>query len=491
MRQCARLLLPYLILPVLATSATLQAKLNALLANPRVSRATWGLQVVDLSKGRVVYERNPARFLAPASNTKLFSTALALARLGPDHRFHTVVRAASSLDPSGTLACDLELIGGGDPSLSGRVIPYDTSATDGDPIAAIESLADEIAERGVRRIEGNIVGDDTAYFWEPYPEGWTIDDGIWHYGAPVSALVINDNSIKLTLTPGDQPGDPVGIELSPPSDHFVIHNHVGTVASGPRDIKIDRVPNSRELHLWGTLPARDRVFMQLLSAGDPAVFAAEMLYEALLRRGITILGRPVARHRRLYEPAPVLGGVELARRTSPPLGELLKVINKVSQNQHAEILLREVARAKVGTGSTKAGLEEMDAFLKEVGVTTDEYRFADGSGLSRQNRLTPSALVKLLVYMDRSPHRELWIDSLPVGGLDGTLQLRFQQSAAARAAGQRVRAKTGSLGHARSLSGYATSKTRGRLAFAIMVNNFPDASEIRDVVDRIGVLLTQ
>jgi D-alanyl-D-alanine carboxypeptidase/D-alanyl-D-alanine-endopeptidase (penicillin-binding protein 4) len=491
MRQCARLLFPFLILPVLASSATLQARLNALLANPRLSGATWGLQVADLSTGRVVYQRNPARFLTPASNTKLFSTALALTRLGPDYRFQTVVRAASAIDPSGVLPCDLELIGGGDPSLSGRVLPYEPGAANGDPLAAIESLADEIAERGVRRIAGNIVGDDTAYFWEPYPDGWTIDDAIWDYGTPVSALVVNDNSITLKLTPGHQPGDPAGVELSPPGEHFVIQNRVETVASGPRDIKIDLLPNSRELHLWGTLPLADRVFTQSLSAGDPALFAAEVFYEALVRRGITILGRTVARHRRLYEPPPVLGGVELARRTSPPLRELLKVINKDSQNQHAEILLREVALVKVGTGSTKTGLEEMDAFLKEAGVTADEYRFSDGSGLSRQNRLTPSALVKLLVYMDRTPHRDVWIDSLPVGGFDGTLRLRFQQNAAARSAARRLQAKTGSLGHARSLSGYATSKTRGRLAFAIMVNNFRDASEIRDVVDRIGVLLTQ
>jgi D-alanyl-D-alanine carboxypeptidase/D-alanyl-D-alanine-endopeptidase (penicillin-binding protein 4) len=412
-------------------------------------------------------------------------------RLGPDHRFHTTVRSASALDASGSLPSDLELIGGGDPSLSGRVIPYDRRAADGNPLAAIESLADELIERGVRRIEGNVVGDDTAYFWEPYPVGWTIEDAIWYYGAPVSALVVNDASITLKLTPGSRPGEPVGVELVPPTDLFVIHNRVETVASGPRDIKIDRLPNSRELHVWGTLPVGDRALTQALSADDPALFAAEMLYEALLRRGITILGKPVARHRRLYEPARAIGGIELARRTSPPLSELLKVINKVSQNQHAEILLREVARVKVGTGSTKAGLEELDAFLKEIGITTDEYHFVDGSGLSRQDKLTPFALVKLLVHMDRTQHREHWIDSLPIGGFDGTLKLRFQQSAAARAAGQRILAKTGSLGHARSLSGYAASRTRGRLAFAVMVNNFSDASEIREIVDKIGVLLTQ
>jgi D-alanyl-D-alanine carboxypeptidase/D-alanyl-D-alanine-endopeptidase (penicillin-binding protein 4) len=476
---------------LLASSATLQARLNALLSSSPAGRAAWGIQVADLATGRVVYQRNPERFLIPASNTKLFSTALALARLGPDYRFQTSVRAASAVEPSGVLPCDLELIGGGDPSLSGRVIPYDPSAVDGDPLAAIESLADQILERGIRRIEGDIVGDDTAYFWEPYPEGWTIDDAIWYYGAPAGALVVNDNSITLELTPGKERGDPAGVELSPPTGYFVIHNRVETVAPGPRDIKIDRIPNSRELYVWGTLPAGDPVYRQALSAGDPALFAAEMLYEALLRRGISVRGSPVARHRRFYEPPPVLGGIELARRASPPLRELLKVINKVSQNQHAEILLREVARAKVGTGSTKTGLEEMDAFLEEIGISTDEYRFSDGSGLSRQDRVTPSALVKLLVYMNRMPYRQIWIDSLPVGGFDGTLKLRFQQNAAARSAGQRLRAKTGSLGHARSLSGYTASKTRGRLAFAIMVNNFPDASEIREVIDKIGVLLTQ
>jgi D-alanyl-D-alanine carboxypeptidase/D-alanyl-D-alanine-endopeptidase (penicillin-binding protein 4) len=136
-------------------------------------------------------------------------------------------------------------------------------------------------------------------------------------------------------------------------------------------------------------------------------------------------------------------------------------------------------------------LEQLAAFLKQVGIEPEESSLSDGSGLSRRDRLTASALAKLLVYMDASPNRRIWADSLPVGGVDGTLEERFQQNAASKAAGKRISAKTGSLSHTGALAGYASSKTHGRLAFAILVNNFTDAGEIREIVDKIGVLLTQ
>ncbi len=486
-----RRILAAVLLSAICAGATLESRIDALLRSTKLPRATWGLKVIELGKGRTLYQKNPANFLAPASNAKLLSTALALIRLGPAYRFETTIRARHAPDHTGRLAGDLELIGGGDPSLSGRLIPFDKDAPAGNPLAAIESLADSVVAKGVRRIYGDVIGDDTAYLWEPYPEGWTLDDAIWSYGATVSALTVNDGSLTLKIGPADEAGEPAEITLSPAAQHFVIHNHVETIASGAGRIDIHRLPNSRELYVWGAIPIGQRLYTQELAADDPAQFAAELLYDALARRGVAIAGRPFARHRRVFEAPPVQGTVELARRTSPPMIQLIKIVNKVSQNLHAEILLREVARAKTGEGSLKAGLEELAAFLREVGITPDEYRLSDGSGLSRQDKLTPAALVKLLVYMYRSPHRDAWIDSLPIGGVDGTLKMRFDRRVASRAAGRRISAKTGTLDHARSLSGYAMSKSRGPLAFSIMVNNFADSSEIREIVDRIGVLLTE
>jgi D-alanyl-D-alanine carboxypeptidase/D-alanyl-D-alanine-endopeptidase (penicillin-binding protein 4) len=228
---------------------------------------------------------------------------------------------------------------------------------------------------------------------------------------------------------------------------------------------------------------------RLLALDDPALYSAFALADALSRRGVAISGRPAARHRFANQDtlAPP-GGVELARRTSPPLIELLRIIDKVSQNLHAELVLREVARVRRSIGSREAGLEESRQFLAEAGVEETGYRFEDGSGLSRLNLVTAHTVVRLLRHMYRSPHREAWLGLLPVGGEDGTLNNRFDGNPAAR----RIRAKTGTLSHVSALSGYADSPSRGRLAFSILVNNYnAPASEIRDVIDRIGLLLTE
>jgi D-alanyl-D-alanine carboxypeptidase/D-alanyl-D-alanine-endopeptidase (penicillin-binding protein 4) len=299
---------------------------------------------VDAKSGRTLYDRASGRLMTPASNTKLFSTAMALTLLGPGHRFHTSVRAQTLPDSSGAIRGDLELTGGGDPTLSGRTLPYDKDAADGDSLAVIESLPDEVVRAGVRRVDGNIVGDDTNWIWEPYPDGWTIDDAIWYYGAPVSALVVNDNSLTITLTPAPAAEEPAMLTLSPPIGYFAIHNRVQTVASGMRRVEFERLPGSRELHVWGTLPLGDRLLKQSVACGDPAEFAAELLYDALIRKGVAVSGRAVARHRRAYEPPPKQGPVKLAERESPPLCQIITMINKVSQNLHAEMLLREVAR---------------------------------------------------------------------------------------------------------------------------------------------------
>jgi D-alanyl-D-alanine carboxypeptidase/D-alanyl-D-alanine-endopeptidase (penicillin-binding protein 4) len=188
------------------------------------------------------------------------------------------------------------------------------------------------------------------------------------------------------------------------------------------------------------------------------------------------------------EPASPATGVELARLDSLPLLEALRVMAKVSQNLHAELILRAVARARRGAGSREAGIEEMRAFLKEAGVPAGEYQLADGSGLSRTSLVTPAAVVKLLRFMYASPHREDWLSILPVGGEDGTLRLRMRGSAAAG----RIHAKTGSLTHVAALSGYAERKDGTMLAFSLLSNNQSvPAREVRAVLDKICVLMVE
>jgi D-alanyl-D-alanine carboxypeptidase/D-alanyl-D-alanine-endopeptidase (penicillin-binding protein 4) len=462
------------------SAASLQQRLDRIVQEtPATARALIGVEVVDLESAHSLYAWNAAHFVVPASNTKLFTTALALTRLGANYRFETRVLAMNPPGADGYLAGDLILKGSGDPSLTGRPIPYSKDAHRGDALRAIEELADQIFARGIRRIDGDIVGDDTAYAWEPYPPGWSADDAIWDYGAPVSALTLNDNMIRVTLTPGEKAGDPARIALNPPLEYLWIDNQVRTALETA--IQAYRAPGAAQISLTGTIASP---VTETLAVDDPARFAACALADALTRRGVAIGGRPVARHRAADDDTPrPAEPIILASRTSPSLEELLRVTDKVSQNLYAEMALREA-----GHGSRHAGLEEMKAFLAGAGADPKDYSFEDGSGLSRLTLVTPHAITQLLAWMYRSPNRDVWVSLLPVGAEDGSLRHRFGGLAAAHA----IHAKTGSLSHVSALSGYAIVKGRHPLAFSIVVNNYnTPASEVVQVIDKIAVALIQ
>jgi D-alanyl-D-alanine carboxypeptidase/D-alanyl-D-alanine-endopeptidase (penicillin-binding protein 4) len=467
--------------------ASLNRRIDALLSTEAAREARWGVHVVSLSDGHVIYQRNANERFAPASNTKLFSTALALERLGPDYRLLTRVVGTRSPDAAGTIAGDLHLVGGGDPSLSGRAFPYQKNGQPGNPVEPVEQLADEIIRAGVRIITGDIVGDDRRYVWEPYPEGWTIDDAIWDYGAPVSALPFNDNAFTLVLRPAPQAGDPAVLSINPPFVPFVFDNRVRTVHPGAVSIRTDRLPGTRQVKLSGTIALGNGAVRQLLAVEDPAHYAAAALYDVLTRKGVVILGSPVALHRWPSSGPPANdSAVEMARRVSPPLAELAAMVNKVSQNLHAEILLREAAMARGRDATRENGLKELDAFVEEIGIHKRACHFEDASGLSRRTLIAPAAITRLLVYMDGRPMGKVWDAMMPVGGEDGTLSARFEKAPRARA----IHAKTGTLASANALSGYLTTRSGARLAFSVIANNHNGpSSEIRAVIDRIGLAL--
>lgn len=241
-------------------AASLNESIRQLLdSTPAARTAFWGIQVVDLASGKLLYELNPNHNFVPASNTKLFTTALALTRLGPNHTFVTRVVSAVAPDSSGRIAGDLRLVGGGDPNLSARAIPYRMGPASGDPLGAIASLADQIAARGVTRISGGIIGDDSWYVWQPYAVGWGIDDPQSDDGPPISALTLTDNVQTLQVTPGAAPGELAALTLTPAMEFYSIDNRVRTVAvGGERRIRFHRVPGSRTAEIWGTIPVRDK-----------------------------------------------------------------------------------------------------------------------------------------------------------------------------------------------------------------------------------------
>jgi serine-type D-Ala-D-Ala carboxypeptidase/endopeptidase (penicillin-binding protein 4) len=486
MRHLALLLLA----PALFIAQSMPEGIDAILKSSATGqRGFWGIHVVSLGSGATLLALQPANLFVPASTAKLFTTALALERLGSGHRFVTSVAASRGPDAAGNVTGDLYLVGRGDPTLSARPVPYGKGAALGSPLRAIEELADQVVANGVRRVEGDVVGDDSAYSWEPHPEGRAQEDALWDYGAPVSALSINDNRFSLIVRPGRREGEPAGVRVSPSLEYFVIENRVRTSSTGEAKIEVERLPGSRQLRVWGSLPLKAAPVGLSLAVDDPAEYAATALYDALQRRGVAIGGKPIAQHRYAGDnPDRKDPDYELARRVSPPLREILEVIDKESPNLYAELVLREVARMRQGAGSQKAGLEEMRLFLREAGIPEEEARLADGSGLSTLNLVTPRAMTRLLAFMQSSKEREDWMGLLAAGGEDGTLSQRFTGVAAAG----RIRAKTGTLSHVSALAGYARASGGDTRAFCIMVNNYASpASEIRAIIDRMVLLLIQ
>jgi D-alanyl-D-alanine carboxypeptidase/D-alanyl-D-alanine-endopeptidase (penicillin-binding protein 4) len=457
--------------------------------SPALARSHLGIRVVDLS-GKVVFERNARSWFVPASNTKLYSTSLALTLLGADYRMTTRVTAEAAPDADGVIHGDIRLVGGGDPAFSGRTYPYDKEKEWADTAPGIEALAERLARRGVKRITGAVVGDDSRYTWDPFPDGWSIDDPLYEYGAPVSALTFQDNSFRFEVRPGEAAGDMAEAYMYPDVGQVTLVPSVQTVPPGERvRIRAERAANTSELRVSGTIAAGTKPFSTLMAVADPALYAAQALTAALQTRGVAA-GEPArSRHRIGTDDTGEEWPQILAEQRSRPLAELVQVVNKVSQNLHAELLLREAGKQGKPFGSREAGLAELKTFLaSSVGLGQDDVNFEDGSGLSRLTLVTPEATTKLLVFMANSENKEAWLASLPVGGEDGTLSKRFVGALEK----SKVRAKTGTLSHVSALGGYLEHPRLGRLAFTILLNNYNTLSaEARRGIDKLVATLLE
>jgi D-alanyl-D-alanine carboxypeptidase/D-alanyl-D-alanine-endopeptidase (penicillin-binding protein 4) len=495
-----------LAVPLLAAPPKhLQERISGVLSTPDLARGFWGVEVVSLSTGETLYSQNADKLFTPASNTKLFTTAAALALIGPDYKFRTTVETTGTLDRYGRLNGDLVLVGHGDPNLSGRELPYDlrTQRND-DPIQALETLADALVQKGVKYVDGDIVADDSYFAFERYGEGWSQDDLVWADGAPVSALTINDNVVFVNILPADRPGEKAFVSIKPFADYYRIDNRVITTPAGTgRKFFVNREPGSTVITLWGNMPLDDAGANEALAIEDPAEFASVLFRQLLEKRGIIIYGHPRTRHTELATlstftataMAPSHGGSDglsrpfksdqpltLASYESKPLLEDVRVINKVSQNLHAEILLRLLGRERGNAGSVEGGLEVLRGFLTQAGISSDQYLFYDGSGLSRQNLVTPHAIVQMLRYASAQPWGTAYKSTFPLSGIDGSLSDRLNAPRLQR----RIMAKTGSLGGVKTLSGYATTDAGQTVVFSILSNNFNlPAKRVTDTIDQI------
>lgn len=493
----------------------LQRSLDRLLDESNQTSARWGVFVASLRDNRILYARNADRLFTPASNMKLYSTAAALELLGADWRWRTSVYAAEPPDARGAIDGDLTLYGRGAPD-------FGAGDKDGEQQeeGQIAELAANLYRRGVRRIGGNIVGDESYFSGNALGDGWLWNDVQWYFGAEVSALSVNRNEATLRITPASDVGAPAMLRIEKSGgdkdetgdSYFKFINDTVTAERDERmSIGVSRGLSDNEVRVWGKFPVKGSEYSVRLSVHQPALWAATLLRRALEARGIVIVGGARTRDARsssstttTRDAAPARAS-ELAFVISRPLGEIIRTTNKESLNLNAELLLRtlgkERAPAAVKTEEgKKTARPEPDEAEKGIGVlrswlrdtsgvvAADKLALHDGSGLSRLDLVTPQATAQVLAHMSRANQSTatLFRDSLPVLGRDGTLRTRLRGT---KAAG-RVAAKTGTLTYVNALSGYATLADGEQVVFSVMCNDeTASAPNTAAVIDRLLELL--
>jgi D-alanyl-D-alanine carboxypeptidase/D-alanyl-D-alanine-endopeptidase (penicillin-binding protein 4) len=457
---------------------TLEARLDKILGSTAAGRGFWGIEVAELPGGQVLFSRDAQHLFHPASNMKLVTTAAALNKLGPNFVFRTTLESDAGPDAQGRLE-NLFLVGRGSPSLCEDVGPAPENAGGGilRPCPSLHELAEQLKARGVLEVSGAVVADDSYFLWEPYVHGWTAEDLLWGYGARASALALNSNSLPLQIKPGARAGDlaQVRLELSP--DYYQLNSIVVTSAAGTHGrLGIEREPDSMRLDVWGQVPLDAGESTEQLAIPRPAQLLGEILAQELRSVGIQVKGEVQINNLPRAEaaesdppPSQSPSRLVLAEVDSLPLGAIVKLTDKDSRNFYAEMLLRTLGREVKHDGSLEDSLLVLTEFARQVGANPDETVFSDGSGLSRDDLVTPDTLVKLLVYMSSDPVFGVFFDALPVAGVDGTLAGRFKKT---RAEGK-IHAKTGTLEQVNALSGYMDLPSGRQCVFSIIGNSHP------------------
>lgn len=468
--------------------AQFRERVEKTLDEANAQRAAWGIVVSDRDTGETLYALNPDHFFAPASTAKIFATALALATLRPDYRFRTTLESRGTLDSDGHLSGDLVLVGRGDPDLSNRKFPYTGNGEREGPVdRVLAEMADAAVAKGLREVDGDIIADDSYFPYDPYPAGWNAGDLFFAFGAPVSAIAFNDNVVTVLVHAGERAGDAATITTDPSAAADMIGHDVTTVVPGTNfNLAVVRQQGVDFIQIRGTIPEGHAPVRLDLAMTSPAETAARTLKASLEALGVHVTGGVRVQHAAPPESTPagdpvfpaagaaaqtmaaaVTDRLVLAEHLSSPLIQSIEFTNKASNNLHAELLLRAVAREKLGLGSTAAGLKVEEDFRRAAGIPDGDVILSDGSGLARDDLVTPRAMVMLLRYAAKQQWGNDFMSTLPVAGVDGTLGDRMKNSAATGL----IEAKTGTLEHDHALSGYATTLRGEYLAFAIFCNN--------------------
>ena len=477
---------------------SLQSKIRQRMFATEVLRGRIGIKIVSLNSGKVIFENDSDKYFMPASNMKNFTVATAMEKLGPDFRFVTSVFAGAMPDATGTIKGDLRIFGRGDVSIS-------TAFNNGDYYKGLDNLVDKIVAAGVKRIDGSIVGDESYFKGNAIPATWEWDDLQSYYGAEISALPLNDNAVDISVQPGLAGYDCL-INVSPENKLMWIENRCTTTKkSVPGSLKVTKKLNQNVLQIAGTMAEGDRNYRSSIAITHPADLFVAMLKQRLELKGITVTGNT-----HTLPPGNVILSpqVELTRLESPPFSVVAAKTMKPSQNMYTETILwtlgeqSRLAIAATGSPSSQSagsgpvtpttpdsselGLRVVKNFLGSIGIPNDGILQYDGSGLSRHDLITPSAVVTLYTYMAKqSKNAQPWRDSLTIGGVDGTLANRFKGTAAQG----NMRGKTGTIDQVSALSGYVTTAGGEQVVISIVVNGVAIGSMRTALIDDIVVNL--
>lgn len=443
----------------LSNLSELRDQLDDSFNDPNFSNAVWGVLVKSLKTGEIIYKRNSDKLFNPASNIKLFTSAAALKLLGPNYVYQTNI-LANGLIKNGKLEGDLIIQGFGDPTISNRF--YKGSST-----AIFESWADSLKSKGIKEINGNIFGDDATFDNLNIGKGWILDTySKWFY-APSGALCFNDNMVMIKIKPTES-GLPAEIEIIPNTGFVQLVKKVITVDNNiPQNIKVSRLNDENTINIIGSIQKNSDVVTEYVSIKDPTLFFLTVFKEVLEQKGITLKGKIGS----ITSSDKIIIAENLSHlftHESVPLHMIIKELNKNSNNFYAEQILKTIGFEAYNYGSTENGVMACKEYFKSMGIDPLSMVMVDGSGLSRLNLASPRQIVNLLTFIYSSDEFEIFYNSLPIGGMDGTLASRMKKISAEG----KVRAKPGFNENISSLSGYLNTISGETLVFSIMVNNF-------------------
>ena len=454
----------------LSKQEALARRIDSILAQADADQCEWAVEVVSLETGETLYERNADLLLVPASNMKLFATAAALYYLGPDFTVKTSLYLDGRLDGDGVLHGDLVMYGRGDPNISGRFTDK--------PTGIFEQMVMSLQSLGLHEVRGDVVGDD-SYFDSQYYGPWPRDESYKWYAARVSALSFNDNCVDIYVRPGPSQGSKPEVVHSPRTSYVRVINKASTTNHRGNSVWLSPAANGSTILVGGKIWTKKKEETLWFPVDLPALYAATVFAETLQEHGIRVSGkaRGLGTNHKSVVPR---GAVPVVEHESLPLSEMIKVVNKRSQNLHAELILKQIG-LRTGAGPTfDGGSRAVHDFVRWAGIPPESVIIYDGSGLCRMNRASAHSMVELLKFMHESEWRDSFRDSLAVVGADDSLRIMAKTVPAERVAG-----KTGSLKKVLAFSGYAEGES-GRLAFSIIVNGFSeDSSRIRQARDRL------